>query len=304
MTTRWWATLLTSAFLLLDSACSGSAGSVVPKAGGASGAKFESDGSEKQKQVMPSSVNSEQLYGGLTAGGGKDDDPALVLEDRIQKLGTLPFQEFVKIVESRVVDNELTLDGVSRVSNVRSRFMVLLPKIRMLAVKWSSYGNFYRMQGINPKVLTPPEIQRAIARAFKYINVPERQANPQIEQQNLQEEIDRINAEAAVGTVSRSLTGNCGNYNQPKCTPDPLIKENMTIDQISFESCKLPSGLELKHRCTMAGAIGGGLMLADKRLETLGAVIAAAALVCVTESTAPVAQFCSPTNTFRQTPSL
>lgn len=302
MTTQWWATFLTCAYLLSGVACSGSSSGVLPKTKSSSGAKFESDGSESQKQLMPSKVNSQQLYGGLTAGGGESDDPALVLEDRIQKLGMMHFQDFLKMVESRVVDQELTVDGIARVSNVRSRFMVLLPKIRALATKWSSYGNFCRMQGINPKTVTPPDIERAIGRAFKYMNVPDRQASPVIEQQNLQDEIDRINTEAAVGTVSRDVNRNCGSYNQPQCTPDPLVKENMTIDQISYESCKLPSGLELKHRCTMAGAIGGGLMLADKRLQTLGAVIAAAALVCVTESTAPVAQFCSPTNTFKKDP--
>lgn len=303
MTTPRWVTILSSAALLASSACSRlPSGSVVSKSGKPSEAKFADSGA--QKAPLPPKVNAEQLYGGLTVGGAEGVDPGLVLEDRIQKLASANLQEFIKIVESRVVNDELTLDGVMMVKNVKDKFMVTLPKIKALAIRWRSFGSFWRMQGLNPKNVSPFEVEKNVGRAFKYFNIPERQAKPLIEQQNLQDEIDRINQEAAVGTVSRSVNSNCGKYNQPKCTPDPIVAEEMTPDQISFEACKLPSGLELKHRCTLAAAIGGGLMLADKRLETLGAVIAAAALVCVAESTAPVAQFCSPTNSFKQDPTL
>ncbi|MBM4251141.1 MAG: hypothetical protein FJ146_04165 [Deltaproteobacteria bacterium] len=300
MTTPRWVTIISSAVLLASSACSG--GSVVSKTSKPSEATFGDSGA--QKAPLPPKVNAEQLYGGLTVGGAEGVDPGLVLEDRIQKLASANFHEFINAVESRVVNDALTLDGVMRVENVKDKFMVTLPKIKALAIRWRSLGSFWRMQGLNPKNVSPYDIEKNVGRAFKYFNIPERQARPQIEQQNLQDEIDRINQEAAIGTVSRSVNSNCGKYNQPKCTPDPIVAEDMSPNQISFEACKLPSGLDLKHRCTLAGAIGGGLMMADKRLETLGAVIAAAALVCVAESTAPVAQFCSPTNTFKQDPTL
>jgi hypothetical protein len=303
MSTHRWVTILACTAFLSSEGCSGPSGGSVGKSIKNSGAKFD-DGSTEQKPALPPRVNSEQLYGGLTVGGAEGADPGLVLEDRIQKLGSSEFLDFVKVVESRVVNDELTLDGVISVRNVKSKFMVALPKIRTLAARWRSFGNFWRMQGLNPKTVSSGDIERNVGRAFKYFNFPERQAKAEYEQQNLQEEIERINQEAAVGTVSRSVNSDCGKYNQPQCTPDPIQAENITRDQISFESCKLPSGLELKHRCTVAGAIGGGLMMADKRLETLGAVIAAASLICIAESTAPVAQFCSPTNTFKQDPTF
>ena len=261
-------------------------------------ASFTSDQNAAQTKFLDmSNLRSEQVYSALSV-GDKNSDPAVNLEQRIYNVGQLDFQQLLEAVKKVISNDELRIDGTIQISGAKTRLLAAEQKILAMGFKYGKIVDFWRAQGIDPMAINSIDVYNVVGKAASYFNGQNRQIDPLVQQAEAQAQIDQLNADNAVGTVDKSVNYKCGTAGQPKCTPDLIKMESVGPRVGSFEECIKPSGLDLKHKCSIAAAIGAGVLFGKPASSRIGAIIAAAALICAAESTAPTAQFCSPANTF------
>ena len=292
-------TLATALFV-----CQGCSGSAAKSPAAASG--FPSDSSAsfiaeqnaaQTKFVEMSNLRSEQVYSALSV-GDKNSDPAANLQQRMYNVGQLDFKQLLEAVKKVVSNDELRIDGTIQISGAKTRLISAEQKILAMGYKYGKIVDFWRAQGIDPKALNSIDVYNVVGKAAGYFNGQNRQKDPLTQQAEAQATIDQLNADNAVGTVDMGVNYKCGTVGQPKCTPDEVKMEPVGPKVGSYEECLKPSGLDLKHKCSIATAVGAGVLFGKAASSRVGAIIAAAALICIAESTAPTAQFCSPANTF------
>ena len=248
-------------------------------------------------EIDVSRLTTDQVFSVLTSGSSNVSQTD-ILRQRINQFGQITFDKLYKALNAAITDEVYIFDGIVRIAGAKTRLSSDQVKMMKMAAGFGNVAEFWRIQHVNPETASASDLRDAIKAASSYYNGAFRQVTPHQQQIQVQNALDQFNQANAQGTVSPDEDRLCGTSGHLPCAPNEQVIDSKRPNEESYEACQAPTGLALKHKCTMAIALGGGLMVSKPEFAKVGAAIAIAGLVCAAESSAPTAAYCSPSNTF------